>query len=191
MKGKRVVLREKTVTDAAKDYAWRCDPDLCCLDAVPPLKMPYSEYVGYYTDELQNSSRRRRRFAIDSIDGKHIGNCMYYDIDWDRKQAELGIMIGDREYWGQGFGTDAVNILVRHIFNDTDVNRIYLKTLEWNIRAQRCFQRCGFIACGKTTRHGNDFMIMELHRSWLKPVEDGKKEKQGHSRGKAYPFYAT
>jgi RimJ/RimL family protein N-acetyltransferase len=170
--GQKVILREKRITDAEKDYAWRCDPDLARLDAVSPLSMSYREYVGYYAEELQYASRQRRRFAIDSIeDGSHIGNCMYYDIDEDRKQTELGIMIGDRSYWGKGYGTDAVTTLVRHVFNDTCVDRIYLNTLEWNIRAQRCFRKCGFIACGRTTRRGNDFLIMELHRSWMDSVE--------------------
>ena len=170
--GQKVILREKQISDAGNDYAWRCDPDLARLDAVSPLSMSYREYVGYYADELQYASRQRRRFAIDCIeDGKHIGNCMYYDIDEDRKQTELGIMIGDRSYWGKGFGTDAVATLVRHVFNDTGVDRIYLNTLEWNVRAQRCFRKCGFIACGQTTKRGNDFLVMELHRSWMDSIE--------------------
>ncbi len=170
--GEKVVLREKRIGDAAKDYAWRCDADLARLDAVLPLTMSYGEYVDYYAGELKSTDRRRRRFAIDSLDnGKHIGNCMYYDIDKGRRQAELGIMIGEREYWGKGYGTDAVTTVVCHIFKETNIDRIYLNTLEWNVRAQRCFRKCGFIACGRVTRRGNDFIVMELHRSWLKPIE--------------------
>jgi len=171
--GQKVVLREKRISDAANDYAWRCDADLTRLDAVSPITMSYREYMAYYADELQSTNRKRRRFAIDSLDdGKHIGNCMYYDIDKGRRQAELGIMIGEREYWGKGYGTDAVTTLVCHIFKETNIDRIYLNTLEWNVRAQRCFEKCGFIACGRVTRRGNDFMVMELHRSWLKSIED-------------------
>lgn len=163
--GHKVALREKRLGDAANDYAWRCDAGLCLLDAVPVLDMPYSEYVGYYADELRHPNRRRRKFAIESIaEGRHIGNCMYYDIDEDRRQAELGIMIGDRDYWGRGFGADAVQTLVRHIIDDTTIDRVHLKTLEWNVRAQRCFQKCGFVLCGRSSRQGHDFLLMELHR---------------------------
>ncbi|MCJ7521809.1 MAG: GNAT family N-acetyltransferase [Dehalococcoidia bacterium] len=170
--GQKVVLREKRISDAENDYAWRCDTDLARLDAVLPLSMSYREYVGYYADELQHASRQRRRFAIDSLDdGKHIGNCMYYDIDDDRKQTELGIIIGDRGYWGKGYGSDAVTALVRHVFNDTGVDRIFLNTLEWNVRAQRCFQKCGFVVCGRATKRGNDFLVMELHRRWTDSIE--------------------
>jgi RimJ/RimL family protein N-acetyltransferase len=113
---------------------------------------------------------------------------MYYDIDWDKRQAELGIMIGERHYWGQGYGADAVATLVRHIFADTKIDRIYLKTLEWNVRAQRCFRKCGFLDCGRTNRQGNDFVIMELHRSWMKSaVDDAPTKKQGSERRTSLP----
>jgi RimJ/RimL family protein N-acetyltransferase len=163
--GQKVVLREKRIGDAEKDYAWRRDADLCLLDAVPTLDMPYNEYLGYYADELKYPTGRRRKFAVDTLaEGRHIGNCMYYDIDRDRRQAELGILIGDRDYWNQGYGTDAVETLVRHIFDDTAMGRVYLKTLEWNVRAQRCFLKCGFVNSGRTSQRGHDFLVMELHR---------------------------
>jgi RimJ/RimL family protein N-acetyltransferase len=169
--GEKVILREKRVSDVENDYAWRCDPELARYDGILPLKMSYQEYALYYAWDMQNGGRMKRWFAIDSLDEKHIGNCMYYEIDEDRKQAKLGIMIGDRKYWDKGYGTDAVSTLVSHVFEQTKLDRIYLDTLEWNVRAQRCFRKCGFIACGRTIRQGNDFLVMELRRSWLKPAE--------------------
>lgn len=169
--GQKVVLREKRITDAANDYGWRCDSELSRLDGVSPLKLSPQEYIANCTEELRHSSGRRRRFAIDSLNGKHIGNCMYYDIDKSKRQAEMGILIGDREYWNKGYGADAVTTLVCHIFEETSIERVYLNTLEWNVRAQRCFQRCGFIACGRVTKRGNNFLTMELHRSWMKPIK--------------------
>ena len=169
--GEKAVLREKNITDAMDDYTWRSDSDLARYDGVPSLKLSSQEFMLYYADELRNSDRIKRWYAIDTPEGKHIGNCMYYDVDEDSRQAKLGIMIGDREYWSKGYGTDAVNALVNHIFDTTDLDRIYLDTLEWNVRAQRCFRKCGFIACGRATRRGNDFLIMELHRSWLRRAE--------------------
>ncbi|MEE8470277.1 MAG: GNAT family N-acetyltransferase [Dehalococcoidia bacterium] len=166
--GLKVVLREKRLGDSENDYAWRCDRDLARLDAAPPLKPAYREFMAHYAEELRYPSKRRRRFAIDSLDGKHIGNCMYYDIDVDKKQAELGILIGDREYWGKGYGSDALTTLLGHIFRDTNIDRIHLKTLDWNSRAQLCFEKCGFIPCGRVTNNGSEFIVMELLRSWAK-----------------------
>ena len=167
LRGQKVILREKKYSDSDNDYSWRKDPELIILDAAPRLKLCRREYIAYSNEEIRNPHRRRRRFAIDSIDGKHIGNCMYYDIDEINKQAELGILIGDKDYWGKGYGTDAINTLVSHIFNSSNIKRVYLKTLDWNIRAQRCFQKCGFVHCGKVTKNDNNFIVMEIYRSWV------------------------
>ena len=174
--GRLVILREKRMDDVANDYAWRCDHELSTFDAISPARLSAQEYMLSYTEELRNMSKMKRWFAIDSLDGKHIGNCMYYDVNEDRKQAKLGIMIGNRDYWGKGYGTDAVTTLVNHIFDKTDFDKIYLDTLAWNLRAQRCFQKCGFVTCGKVNKRGNDFLLMELHRSWLKPTEGNHEQ---------------
>jgi len=166
LKGRKVVLRGKRLEDAANDYAWRCDDELARLDAALPLGTSFTSYLADYADELGCPSPRKCRFAIDSLEGKHIGNLMYYDIDEVTKEAELGIMIGDRDYWDQGDGTDAITTLLDHIFNTTRLERIYLHTLNWNIRAQRCFKKCGFVPCGRVRRYGGTFIRMEIYRSW-------------------------
>jgi len=183
LKGEKVAIREKRVSDAANDYAWRSDEELSRLDAAMTLRIPFKHFLNGYTDEIGQSSPRRQRFAIDTLDGKHIGNCMYYNIDRFRGEAELGIMIGDRDYWGKGYGTDAVATLVEHIFSAPGIERVYLNTLEWNIRAQRCFEKCGFTPCRRRRRFNGTFMVMEIYRhAWLKrsspPGEVAITEKQ-------------
>ena len=163
--GEKVRLREKRLSDAAKDYAWRCDPELARLDALPPFKMSFQEYLAIYKDELRYPGGRQWWFAIETLEGKHIGNCMCYNIDQEKSQTELGILIGDRTEWDKGYGTDAVNTLAGYIFNELGLERIYLNTLDWNIRAQRCFHKCDFVPCGLATRQGNTFIIMELYQS--------------------------
>jgi len=159
------VLRKKRLEDAANDYAWRCDEELARYDGAPTLSLPFDDFRADYAEELRHTSQRRRRFAIDNLEGKHIGNLMYYDIDEDKEEAELGIMIGDRDHWDQGYGADAVTTLLRHIFTTTTLNRIYLHTLDWNLRAQRCFEKCGFVPCGTAKRYNGNFVVMEIRQS--------------------------
>ena len=173
LQGEKVILRDKQLSDVENDYAWRRDPELAQLDAAPALRLSHREFTAYYGDELRHPNKKRCRFAIDSQEGKHIGNCMYYDIDAEKGQAELGILIGDREYWGKGYGTDAVRTLIEHIYRGTALKRLYLNTLDWNIRAQLCFQKCGFVACGRITKGGNEFVVMELFLSQVKPAGAG------------------
>ena len=171
--GQKVILREKRLSDASNDYEWRSDPELARYDAVMPLKLSFREFMLYYSEQLRQFHEDRRWFAIDNLAGTHIGNCMYYDVDWEKKQAKVGIIIGDRQYWGMGYGSDAIMTMVSHVFGELALNRVYLDTLEWNVRAQRCFQKCGFVICGNMTSKGNRFVIMELYRNWLKPPEAG------------------
>jgi RimJ/RimL family protein N-acetyltransferase len=169
IKGRKVMLREKRLSDAADDHAWRCDPELARHDAAPPSRLPFSEFAISYAEELRHSSPRRRRFAIDTLDGKHIGNCMCYDIDHKKREAEIGIMIGNQNYWNQGYGTDAITTLVRYAFEEAGLERLYLNTLDWNLRAQKCFEKCGFVPYRHLNRGGDHFVLMELRRSWLSP----------------------
>ena len=68
---------------------------------------------------------------------------MCYDMDVRKGQAELGIMIGDREHWSKGYGTDSVKTLLDHIFTETPLSRIYLHTLTWNDRARALVRKVG------------------------------------------------
>ena len=163
--GDKVVLRQKALIDAEDDYGWRTDEELARLDATRPLRMSFNDFLRYTREEIDYPSPRSRRFAIDTHDGKHIGNCMYYDIDLRRGQAELGIMIGDRDYWSKGYGTDSVNTLLTHIFNSTTIDRVYLHTLEWNQRARNSFAKSGFKELGPVRRNGLDFIYMEVWRT--------------------------
>ena len=178
VKGEKVILREKRIEDAPKDYAWRVDEELARLDATRPLRMSYADFQRFSQEEMGYPSPRSKRLAIDTHDGTHIGNIMYYDIDLRRKESELGIMIGDRDYWGKGYGTDSVDSLLGHIFVNTEITRVYLHTLDWNERARKSFAKSGFKEVKKVRRSGMDFVLMEIWRSDWRPelVEDSANE---------------
>ena len=162
--GRKVIIREKSTVDAWNDYAWETDPELSQLDAVPLTTITFSRYLSDYANELHYAPPSSRRFAIDTLDSKHIGNCSYYNISKTRSETELGIMIGNRNYWNKGYGKDVVTTLVDYIFRQTNLNRIYLKTLDSNSRAQKCFQKCGFTPYRHLDKDGFSFVLMEIHR---------------------------
>ena len=167
--GKKTIIRTKTATDARNDYIWQTDSELAWLDAAPVVTMPFEEYLPAYISELRYSAPTRCSFALEALDGTHIGNCVYYNINKHKGEAEIGIMIGNRDYWDKGYGTDAVTTLIDYIFSNTGLNRLYLKTLASNARAQRCFQKCGLTPYGCMTRDGFDFVLMDIERSeWYK-----------------------
>jgi len=161
--GSKIKLREKKLADALNDYTWQTDPELAQLDAAPLLTTSLSEYLSAYAGELRYPSSTRHRFAIETLKGRHIGNCGFYNIDDTKGEAELGIMIGNRDYWNKGYGTDAVTTLVSYIYQQTNLKQIYLKTLDSNSRAQKCFKKCGFTPYGRLVKDGYSFVLMELH----------------------------
>jgi len=171
----KIKLRDKRLSHARSDYLWQTDPELALLNAVALLTTSFQQYLLDYTDELCYPTPAHRPLAIETLDGEHIGNCVYHDTDENRNEAELGIMIGNRNYWDKGYGTDAVTALVNYLFSRANLKRIYLKTLDWNRRAQRCFEKCGFKPYGHLARDGYNFVLMELTRKQWE--EDQQKER--------------
>jgi len=175
--GTKIKLRNKRLADAPDDYTWHTDPELAELDASPLLTIAFTEYLPDYACELHYSSPRKHSLAIETLDGRHIGNCAYYNIDDDKGETEFGIMIGDRDYWDKGYGTDAVTTLLNYIFRQTKLNRIHLKTLDSNQRAYRCFEKCDFAPCGNLTKDGYNFTLMDIHRTrWEREQTKGGKQ---------------
>ena len=168
-KGVKVRIREKRETDIRNEYSWRIDPELSRLDATRPMTMSYEDFFRYSREEMQFPNYRSKRLAVETLEGIHIGNIMYYDLDMRSRQAELGIMIGDKEYWSSGYGTDTVNTLLRHLFTTLELDKVYLHTLSWNYRAQASFNKSGFKSVRDVKRGGQDFILMEVLRpDWEK-----------------------
>ena len=173
LQGVRVLLRDKRLEDAEFDYIWRSDPELARLDAAYPLTMNYDRYLKIFQDQVRYPTPGSHHFGIEVAAGKFIGNCMYYDLDSVNREAELGIVIGDRDYWSGAYGYDAVVTLLEFMFSIRNLKRVYLHTLQWNDRAQKCFARCGFTPVRDVRRMGQDFLLMEVLRAdWLEKLED-------------------
>ena len=168
LQGARIVLRDKKFEDAENDYRWRSDPELARLDAAIPLTMSFERYLKLFEDQMKYPTPGSHHYSIETLDGLFIGNCMYYDMDTVNREAELGIVIGDRDYWSDGYGYDAVTTLLDHMFNARNLKRVYLHTLEWNGRAQKSFSKSGFNPVKPVRRMAHDFLLMDvLREDWF------------------------
>ncbi len=173
LKGARIVLRDKRFEDAENDYRWRSDPELARLDAAIPLTMSFERYLKLFEDQMKYPTPGSHHYSIETLDGLFIGNCMYYDLDTVNREAELGIVIGDRDYWSDGYGYDAVTTLLEHMFTTRELKRVYLHTLEWNGRAQKSFSKSGFNQVRAVRRMAHDFILMDVLRDdWFETREE-------------------
>lgn len=166
--GDKTILRPKELKDAVKDYLWRRDIELSAFDAIPPVNVPFNIFLKSFIEELNSPIKERYILSMDTHAGIHIGNCMYYNIDEIQSDVEIGIVIGERVYQDKGYGTEAIQLLQCLLFRQNKFFRIHLKTLDTNIRAQRCFLNCGFIPCGELCHNGHNFQLMEITlENWL------------------------
>jgi ribosomal-protein-alanine N-acetyltransferase len=163
-RGEKIVLRQKRLSDAEAEYAWRKDPELASYDAAKPIATAWEDFLALYKDDLDHPTPFRTSFAVDDPEGRHIGNVMLYSIDLLKGEAEIGITIGERLYWSRGYGTDTLKALVRYVFTNTNLTRLYLKTLDWNLRAQKSFRKAGFVQYNTSRRSNGSFILMELRR---------------------------
>lgn len=169
-RGRRTVIRRKRQQDVAEEYAWRSDPELAQFDASRAVQAAFEDYQRNWSFDYRFTDAAARTFAVEDENGCHIGNVMYYNLDSTRREAEIGISIGDRRGWSRGYGADALQAIVGRLFATLDINRLYLHTLDWNVRAQKAFAKAGFEVCGTSWRDGHTFIVMELGRGWLAPT---------------------
>ena len=159
--GERVALRrfEERMSDAevARLYRWGQDEQVLELSGGSPIELSEYEFGEHVRAERLYGPSNRRSYLIFAREPFDlIGRLAISAIDWDKRQGELGIVIGEKRYWGKGYGRDAVRTIIHHIFTTTSLDRIYLYTFSNNYRAQRAFKAAGFREIGRGRRYTPD-----------------------------------
>ena len=90
------------------------------------------------------SPRPSTTFHIDTVNGQHLGWVNCYQWDHEEKSVFIGICIPEEAYWGKGYGTEAVSLFLKHLFDSFDLNTIRAATWTGNKRMVRCAQKAGF-----------------------------------------------
>lgn len=114
-----------------------------------PLSLANEE--KWFTQMLEKPAEEHP-LAIEVQEGKSwklIGNCGLMIFNHQVHTAEVGIMIGEKDYWDQGYGTEAMQLILRHGFNTLNLNSITLRVYETNARAIRSYEKTGFVLDGR------------------------------------------
>jgi RimJ/RimL family protein N-acetyltransferase len=179
--GERVRLRATERDDVKKFYDWVNDPDVTrYLSLYLPMSTVDEEN---WFDAMTKRDQNEKTLVIEVRNGnewKTIGNCGVFGIDYVSRFGELGIMLGEKDEWNKGYGTEVMLLLVRHCFDTLNFNRVYLRVYAENLRAKRSYEKSGFVEEGRLResvyKQGkyDDVIIMSILRSeWIA----GKKEK--------------
>lgn len=125
-------------------------------------------------------------FAIETLEGRYIGNCGIHRVEWESRSADVGIMIGEKDCWNSGYGTDAMRTMLRFAFREMNLHRIQLDVYDHNARAIASYGKCGFVEEGRRRqaayREGRylDVIVMGVLRDDFESIERGSAAKSGN-----------
>jgi RimJ/RimL family protein N-acetyltransferase len=143
--GRLTVLRPLRAADRATSVRWRNDPDI--RDNILGYRFPITEAMeaDWVDAVLKDQSRSRVVLAIeDKSDGAFVGFVYLNNIDWFARNAEFGILIGERRRHGKGLARDALELVVGYAFETLNLHKIYLRAVAFNKRALRLYRAFGF-----------------------------------------------
>ena len=155
--GPRVALRHISLgfshEEIVRQFDWGRDDELQYWSGSVPTAPTLAQFEADVRSWTTQRDARRDRFAILDEKRKFIGMVSYYNVVFERGQAELGIYIGDRSRWSHGYGTEAILTMLTHLFRNTDLRVMFLTTYASNTRAQACYRKCGFMVTGSMRKY--------------------------------------
>ncbi len=172
LKGKKVILRPlNKKTDLTSCLQWINDPEVnyflgWCL---PQSEAQEEEWFNKIGKDDKNIV-----FAIETLEGRYIGNIGLHNINWKDRTAMTGTVIGEKDLWGKGYGTDAKMLLLSFAFNTLNLEKICSEAFEFNERSRSYNLKCGYKEEGrkrsqmfKNGRRWDVIMLGVLRKEWL------------------------
>jgi len=149
LSGKKVVLRPVCKeTDLDSIYRWINDPEVnrYVEGYLPMTKEAEAEWID------RVSKNKDIVLAIETLEGRHIGSMGLHKIKWKDRTATTGAMIGEKDHWGKGYGTDAKMILLNYAFNTLNLRKISSSVFSFNKRSLAYSLKCGYKVEGVLNR---------------------------------------
>ena len=152
IRGQLTILRPIEREDLDALWRWQNDPEVMHYWAAPAL-ISRDELAARYGGGLSGPTGQAHWLLIATHEGEPIGRIGYVDLDRRNRRAELAIQIGERAYWGRGYGRDAIVAFLGHLFHELNLHKVWLRVEEYNGRARRAYERCGFRRDGVLREH--------------------------------------
>jgi RimJ/RimL family protein N-acetyltransferase len=161
--GKKVNLRPFRKEDVPLVTRWINDPKVREFLATV---LPHTEKQEEDWYEKLGSDDHHIVLCIETKDGQPIGIMGIHKINWVHRTCETGALIGEKEYWGKGFGTDAKMHLLEYIFHTLNLKRVGSNVFAFNKRSLNYSLRCGYKIEGRKRKHlfrkGKYWDVIEL-----------------------------
>jgi RimJ/RimL family protein N-acetyltransferase len=180
-KGKLVRLAAIDPEEDSKSFSkWSRDSEYKrLLDFAPPRLYSVRASKEWIEKQLEASQPNTYWFAIRSLeDDRLLGDIDLAVTTWGGRDAFVGIGIGERDFWGKGYGTEAMQLALRFAFTELNLRRVTLDVVENNQRAVRSYEKAGFRIEGRERQaiqregHRWDVLFMGILREeWIKENE--------------------
>jgi RimJ/RimL family protein N-acetyltransferase len=174
--GERVRLRAFEIADAETVWQWYQDHEFSVLDG--NIYGASLETIRTFVQSMASPSYADASFGIETEEGVLIGLIRLKRGAPEDRHADFGIAI-ERAHWNRGYGTDATRTILRFAFEEMNLHRVSLGVLDYNTRAQRCYEKCGFRAEGRERQarfrngHWCDRILMGILRDeFVAPNQD-------------------
>ena len=151
--GDQIRFRAIEKEDLPYFVKWLNDPEVRQgLSMIVPLSLAEEEI--WFEDYLKKPQFEKPLAIEIQLDPQleewiFVGNCGLFSIDWVNRYAEIGIHIGEKGYWNQGYGTKAIRLILKHGFDNLNLHRLWLRVYKNNTRAIRTYEKAGFTEEGK------------------------------------------
>jgi len=142
--GKKCYLSPMDPDDVEKFTEWLND-----MEVLVNISL-YDSIISLENEReyLIRLSKEQNYSIIDLQSDELIGTCGFMNIDHVNQSAEPGIFIGNKNYWGKGYGPDALSLLIDFGFKALNLHSIMLRVFEYNKRAIKCYEKIGFKRVG-------------------------------------------
>jgi len=147
--GERVYLRAITEEDLAGNYfQWLNDYEVTKFTESGQVPNTPETMRNYFQQVIRNSSNVALAI-VDKQTDQHVGNAKLGPINWIHRCAEFGILIGEKDFWGKGYGTEATVLLLAYAFRRLNLHKVILGVCADHLAAVHAYQRAGFREAGR------------------------------------------
>ncbi|TKI57406.1 GNAT family N-acetyltransferase [Brevibacillus antibioticus] len=140
----RVYLRKMTGEDVDVYHTWRNDVEVMWTTNPSMDVFTWDDTNGFVNQVILQGSSSKSYMIVDSQTNRPIGITSLIQIDLKNRNAECIIDIGEKEYWGKGYGREALKLLLDYAFLEMNLHRVSLRVFSFNEKAIRLYERLGF-----------------------------------------------
>ncbi|GED59987.1 GNAT family protein [Brevibacillus formosus] len=140
----RIYLRKMTGEDVDVYHTWRNDVEVMRTTNPSMDVYTWEDTNGFVNQVILHASSSKSYMIVDSQTNRPIGITSLIQIDLKNRNAECIIDIGEKEYWGKGYGREALKLLLDYAFLEMNLHRVSLRVFSFNEKAIRLYERLGF-----------------------------------------------